>query len=66
MRKKANDSGKRAKQSTIPVLEPIALKFVELAVLLGKGKMAREALYSYKVFTYYKTIFIITRILHYV
>ncbi|KAJ3276402.1 eukaryotic translation initiation factor 3 subunit A [Terramyces sp. JEL0728] len=39
---------KRARATPLPTLEPIVLKFIELCVLLGKGKMAREGLFQYK------------------
>ncbi|KAL2916805.1 eukaryotic translation initiation factor 3 subunit A [Polyrhizophydium stewartii] len=39
---------KRARASPIGVLEPIILKFIELAVQLGKGKIVREVLFTYK------------------
>ncbi|KAJ3313869.1 eukaryotic translation initiation factor 3 subunit A [Boothiomyces sp. JEL0838] len=39
---------KRARATPLPTLEPIVLKFIELCVLLGKGKLAREGLFQYK------------------
>ncbi|KAI8915980.1 hypothetical protein EDD86DRAFT_268152 [Gorgonomyces haynaldii] len=39
---------KRARTTPLQTLEPIVLKFVELSVLLGRGKIAREGLYQYK------------------
>ncbi|KAL5035599.1 eukaryotic translation initiation factor 3 subunit A [Batrachochytrium dendrobatidis] len=39
---------KRARSTSIQVLEPIVIKFIEFAVILGKGKVVREALYQYK------------------
>lgn len=41
-------TSKRAKATPLPVLEGIVLKFVELCVLMGKGKMAREGILQYK------------------
>jgi translation initiation factor 3 subunit A len=39
---------KRARTTTIQTLEPIVLRFIELSVQLGKGKLVREALVQYK------------------
>ncbi|KAH6561510.1 hypothetical protein BASA50_011220 [Batrachochytrium salamandrivorans] len=39
---------KRARSTPLSILEPIIIKFIELAVVLGKGKVVREALYQYK------------------
>lgn len=39
---------KRARQATLPVLETLTLKFLELTVKLGRGKAAREGLFHYK------------------
>lgn len=41
-------SSKRARITTLDLLEPIAMKFLELAVELGKGKTAREGLHQYR------------------
>ena len=39
---------KRTRSTPLEILEPLMLKFLELAVDLGKGKIAREGLYQYK------------------
>jgi translation initiation factor 3 subunit A len=39
---------KRARTTSIQTLEPILLRFIELSVQLGKGKLVREALVQYK------------------
>ncbi|KAI8897568.1 hypothetical protein BC833DRAFT_593138 [Globomyces pollinis-pini] len=39
---------KRTRQCPLNVLDPIMFKFVELSVLLGRGKIAREGLHQYK------------------
>ena len=39
---------KRARTTPLDILEPIVIKFVELCVTLGKGKIAREGLHQYK------------------
>ncbi|KAF2721849.1 eukaryotic translation initiation factor 3 subunit A [Polychaeton citri CBS 116435] len=41
-------TSKRTRNSTIAVLEPVMLLFVELCVDLKKGKMAKDGLYNYK------------------
>ena len=39
---------KRSRSTPLTTLEPIMLKFVELAVGLKKGKTAKEGLHQYK------------------
>ncbi|KAI9336078.1 hypothetical protein BDR26DRAFT_865085 [Obelidium mucronatum] len=39
---------KRSRATAINVLEPIVLRFIELCVLLSKGKLAKEGLHQYK------------------
>jgi translation initiation factor 3 subunit A len=39
---------KRARTTPLATLEPIVVKFLELCVLLMKGKMVREGLFAYK------------------
>ncbi|KAJ3001168.1 UNVERIFIED_CONTAM: eukaryotic translation initiation factor 3 subunit A, partial [Siphonaria sp. JEL0065] len=39
---------KRSRATTITVLEPILLRFVELSVTLRKGKLVKEGLHQYK------------------
>jgi translation initiation factor 3 subunit A len=39
---------KRARTTSIATLEPIILRFIELSVQLGRGKLVREALVQYK------------------
>ena len=39
---------KRARSTPLATLEPIVVKFLELCVLLARGKMAREGLFAYK------------------
>ncbi|KAJ3386390.1 eukaryotic translation initiation factor 3 subunit A [Entophlyctis sp. JEL0112] len=39
---------KRSRSSPLTVLEPIVLRFVELAVTLRKGKIVKEGLHQYK------------------
>jgi translation initiation factor 3 subunit A len=42
---------KRARTTPIPVLEQIVLKFIELAVSQGSGKLAKDALLQYRNIT---------------
>ncbi|KAJ3242556.1 eukaryotic translation initiation factor 3 subunit A [Chytriomyces hyalinus] len=39
---------KRTRATSIAVLEPILLRFIELAVIMRKGKVAKEGLHQYK------------------
>jgi translation initiation factor 3 subunit A len=39
---------KRSRSTPLTTLEPIMMKFVELAVLLRKGKIAKEGLHQFK------------------
>jgi translation initiation factor 3 subunit A len=39
---------KRARLTPLPILQDITSKFIELSVLLGKGKIAREGLNQFK------------------
>jgi len=41
-------TSKRTRNTTIAVLEPVMLLFVELSVELRKGKAAKDGLYNYK------------------